>query len=328
MGIDEWEAALPQGGFEVFHTPQALRVLEAHTDATLRLYGAFKGEVPVGLFPVFVGSRAGGRLVTSPPPGMSVPRLGPIVMPTSPKQRKRESVNRNFVELVLDEVGADSARSLVRFVCPMTYDDPRPFQWADMDVSQSFTYVLDLRSETTESIRSQFSKSLRREIRRAEAADVSVSLEGTEAAERIYDDVADRYAEQDETFPVGREYFRDLVGTLRDRCRVYTARDANGAFLGGIVVLYSDDVAAFWQGGVRADYDGASVNSYLHWRIIADIIRGDAPDVWGYDLVGANTPNLCRYKSKFGADLVAYNTVESAGAQMSVAKRAYSLISN
>ncbi|MFC7137880.1 hypothetical protein ACFQRB_18380 [Halobaculum litoreum] len=46
-----------------------------------------------------------------------------------------------------------------------------------------------------------------------------------------------------------------------------------------------------------------------------------------YDLMGANTERICRYKSKFGADLVPYYTVESEGAGMKAAKTAYRLMS-
>jgi hypothetical protein len=45
-----------------------------------------------------------------------------------------------------------------------------------------------------------------------------------------------------------------------------------------------------------------------------------------YDLVGANTEHLCRYKSKFGGELVPYYTVESSGLAMDAAKGAYGLV--
>ncbi len=326
LDTDEWSQALPGSGFEVFHTTAALDVVDDHTTATRKLFGAFKGQEPVGLLPVFVESKAGGTIVTSPPPGMSVPRLGPIVMPTSPKQRKREAVNRKFVDLVLEAVDADSRRSLVRLVCPITYTDPRPFQWADMDVDQSFTYVLDLESTDAEAVKGGFSRDLRKAIRSGIESGVTVDVEGPDAVGKVYDDVDARYAEQGETFPADREYVCDLVDALGDRGRVYVARDSSGEYLGGIIALYSNDLIAFWQGGVRASYEGESINDLLHWEIITDALDDEPHDVSGYDLVGANTPRLCRYKSKFGADLVPYHNVESSGAQMSMAKRAYSLV--
>jgi hypothetical protein len=326
LDLDEWDDTLPDSGFEVFHTPQALTVLDEYTDAEMRLYGVFKGQEPVGMLPVFVESARVGRTVTSPPPSMLVPRLGPLFMPSSPKQRKRESVNRKFVNLVLQELDVDSSRSLLRFECPIEYDDPRPFQWSDLNVDQSFTYVLDL-TMSAEEIRGGFSSVLRQEIKQGEDTDFTVSVESPEAADSVYEDVAERYREQGESIPASGGFVRDVVETLDERSRVYVARDETGEYLSGIIVLYSNNLASFWQGGARASYDGISVNPLLHWTIITDIISGDAPDVSGYDLVGANTPHLCEFKAKFGGDLIPYYTVESAGIQMSLAKRAYSIVS-
>lgn len=326
INADEWSQALPDSGFEVFHTPAALDVLDKHTDASLTLFGAFKGQEPVGLLPAFVTSKAGGTVITSPPPGMAVPRLGPLVMPTSPKQRKRESVNQEFVDLVLDAIDADSRRSLVRFVCPIEYTDPRPFQWADMDVGQSFTYILDLEATDADTIKKGFSRDFRNRIGDIKDTEVIIDIEGLEAAERVYEHVDERYSEQGDTFSPDRDYVRDVVEALEDRSRVYVARDPAGEYLGGIIALYSNDTVSFWQGGVRASYDGISVNARLHWEIITDALADDPHELSGYDLVGANTPRLCRYKAKFGADLVPYYTIESAGAQMSMAKHAYALV--
>jgi hypothetical protein len=327
IGLSTWDSELPNSGYEVFHTPAALRVLDAHTDAEMRLYAGYKGEAVRGLAPVFVSEYPLGSVATSPPPGLAVPRLGPLVMPASPKQRKQESVNRSFVDLLVEELDATARSSLVRMECPRSYGDPRPFEWAGLGVDQSFTYVLDVAGRDLDAIRAGFSSSLRRELRSAKDAEVSVEREGVSGAMAVHDQVAERFDERDISYRLTRSYVRDLVSAMGECARVYVARDETGEYLSGIVVLYGDDVAAFWQGGVRNDDVAVDVNCLLHWRIIADIVDDPPLDsVRGYDLVGANRPRLCRYKAKFGADLVPYYAVESEGLPMSVAKRAYALV--
>jgi hypothetical protein len=331
LSLGEWERALPSTGFEVFHTPSALSTLADHVPGSLRLFGGFKGDQPVGLLPVFVRNRSVGRAALSPPPSRSVPRLGPLTMPTSPKRRKRERVNRRFTEAVLDELDVDSSRALFRVTCPLSYEDPRPYVWSDLDVSNRFTYVLETVNRTPDEVLSSFSKSLRREIRDAREADVTVTpVSPEEGAEAVFEDTKSRYEEQDRSFGLTWSYVDDLTKSLREdrRCRVYLARDDDGEYLSGITVLYSNDVAYFWQGGTRTDHDGVAVNSLLHWRIIRDLVESPPREsVTGYDLMGANTERLCRYKAKFGADLRPYYLVESAGSGMDVAKRAYRLFS-
>lgn len=324
---DDWSQALPDRGFDVFHTPEALEILDDHTDAELRLLGAYKGEHVVGLLPVFVRDSTVGRAVYSPPPSMGVPHLGPLVFSNSPKRRKQERANRSFIEQAVDHLDARSSSTLFRVISSPNYTDPRPFDWAGFSVRPSFTYVLDIGSDSPDDLLSSFTRSLRRDITKAEELDISVAVEGEAAAQQEYEEIESRYAEQGEPPPITWEYTRDIVTDLDERSQVYTARDGDGEFLSAIIALYSNDVAYYWAGGTRASYENVSVNSLLHWHIIKDIATDPpVPSVTGYDLVGANTERLCDYKAKFGADLVPYYVVESTGPTMQLAKRAYQLV--
>ena len=353
IDLSEWESALPSDGFEVFHLPEALEVLDRHVDAEMKLFGGFKGQHPIALLPLFVRRRSAATAVLSPPPGFNVPRLGPIMMPTSPKRRKQEQVNREFTRQVLDLVGpdvgldrrladvgvesafadrvldaldVDSRLLLVRMLTNTQYADPRPYVWSDIDAEPKFTYFIDLADGDTDALRKSFSKSLRRDIRDAEALDVTIEREGVAGARDIFRATERRYDEQDEPFDPTWAYVKDLFESLGERARAYVARDPDGEYLTGITALYSNDIAYFWQGGTKGIYDGTSVNGLVHWRLMADLVE-DPPveSVTKYDLMGANTERLCSYKAKFGAELVPYYLLESDGAAMNAAKHAYRL---
>jgi hypothetical protein len=329
LSLEEWGEALPASGFEPFHAPAALSTLAEHAEGDLRLYGAFKGDRPVGLFPAVVRERSVGTAVLSPPPGFSVPQLGPIVMPASPKRRKREKVNGSFAEHLVEELDVDSPLTLFRTVCNTSFPDPRPFVWADLDLDTRFTYKLRIGDDDPDDLLKSCSKSLRREIRDARDLDVTVEAEGTAGAREVYERTAERYAEQDRGFSLTWPYVRDLTEAMADddRCRTYVARGPDGEFLTGVVALYSNDAAYYWLGGARTVHEGVSVNSLVHWTMIEDIANDEPREsVHSYDLMGANTERLCRYKSKFGADLAPYYVVESGGPGMDVAKRAYKLV--
>ncbi|MEA5389559.1 hypothetical protein VB773_22060 [Haloarculaceae archaeon H-GB2-1] len=201
LTFDEWEEALPDREFEVFHTPEALRVLDDYAEGDLHLYGAFKGDQPVALFPLFVREAAVGRFVTSPPPSLSVPHLGPLVMPNSPKRRKHERINQTFAENVLDELDVETRGTLFRMVCPPEYTDPRPYDWNEFELTPRFTYVLDVGSSTPTEISDSFSSSLRREIRDADELDFDITVEGVDAARRVYQETTERFREQGSRSP-------------------------------------------------------------------------------------------------------------------------------
>lgn len=324
LTLDEWDDLLPDAGFEPFHASEALGVVDEYAEGDLRLLGGFRGQQPVGLLPVFVREQWSLQFVLSPPPGLSVPRLGPVLMPVSPKRRKREKLNQRFAEGVLEAVDADAHTTLFGMVGAPEYADPRPYTWAGHGVDPRFGYELDLRDRDEDDVLKSFSKSVRREIRKRDELDVSIELEGSAVAERICGNQKQRHAEQGLTFPTPRAYTGDLVDALGDRVRVYAARDPDGTFLSGIIVLYSNDAARFWQGGSKATYENVSVNSLLHWTIIEDILTDPSLDgVERYDLGSANNQRIARYKSKFDAELVPHYEVKSD--LMTLAKKAYSI---
>jgi hypothetical protein len=323
IDLDEWERRLPSRGIEVFHRPEALSVLDEHSSWTLRLLGAYKGDQPVGLLPAFERSASVGRAVASPPPGFGVPRMGPVLMPASPKRRKRERVNRRFVDSVMEHLDLDRRTTILRMVLSTHHGDPRPYEWRSMRVSAAFTYRLE--PDDLEQTMASFSKSLRREIRDGRELDVTVGREPG-SVQRVYRDARERYDEQGERLGFSLEYVEDLVDALGGSARTYVARDGRGEYLGGIVSLFSTDAAYFWLGGASNNFEGTSLNGLLHWTVIEDVATDPPNDsVTAYDLVGANTERLCKYKAKFGGDLIPYYEVESRSRLTQLAKKTYRL---
>lgn len=327
VGLTEWGEILPAEGFEAFHTPEALSVVEEYADGDLELLVGYKGDFPVAMLPAFAAERPVGRTVTSPPPGLGIHALGPLVSPRSPKRRKFERANRRFARGVREELSLDDATTLFRIGCSPSYGDPRPYLWAEDDVDVSFTYRLDLAGRTAEEALADASKSFRRSVRDGRDLDRPVTVEGVDAARAVFDQTKARYEEQDRGFTLTWPYVRDLFTELDERARTYVLRDEDGEVVSGVVVLYSNDHALYWLGGTRSEYEGTSVNAAIHWTVVEDVVE-DPPveSVSGYDLMGADTERLAKYKSKFGADLVAAYEIESGGAPMAAAKRLYEAV--
>lgn len=326
LTLSEWDDALPTTGFGWAHRPETLQVLDNYTTGELRLYGGFKGEQLIGLLPAVIRNELFAKAVISPPPGFGIPQMGPILMPTSPKQRKQEIVNREFTSAILDRVAAHDLLTLFGMSCSTEYADPRPYLWAGFDVETRFTYQLPLDATTPERLLQSFSREARRGIRDAEDAGVTVTVQGVDGARDIYSAHKARRNEQGDNYPVSWEYIRDLVATLGDRIRVYVAETSNGEFASGITVVYSNDTGYSLQGGTRTDRQSGSANELLHWRIIEDILTDPAlASIDRYDLGNANIESLAHYKSKYSAEPVPHYLIKS-GRLMDLAQKAYELI--
>jgi hypothetical protein len=111
-----------------------------------------------------------------------------------------------------------------------------------------------------------------------------------------------------------------------------TAATAAACYDDRVLALVSNDAVFYWQGGVGIDYEdeegrSISVNAALHRAILEDILTDpELEDVESYDLVGANTRRLCKYKSKFGGQLSPYYVIESDDASTKMAKAGYQLL--
>lgn len=323
VDIEEWGQILPETGVELFHRPEALRVITEHTDGEFHLLAGFKGQEPIGLFPVHESRKFGGRLLTSPPLGLGIGRLGPVVMPPSPKRHKQEITNRRFVEAVLEELAVDDSRTLLRLACSPQYTDPRPFQWDGFDVTPAYTYQLDLEETDREQLLGSFAADLRRSIRKRNEVDISIRTGGMEAAKQTYEAVEQRYAAQGYQMPLSWGFVRDLLEPLGDRARAYAAETDDGEFLGGQIILYSNETAYSWKGGTQTRRS-VSPNSLLHWKIIEDILTDPELDsVATYDMYTANSRRLTKYKRKFAGEQSVYYSIESSGMGMAVAKGVY-----
>jgi hypothetical protein len=302
-----------------FHRAAALDVFAEHADADLHRLVGFKGEEPVGVFPVFEVRKGPATLAVSPPPDLKVPYLGPAMVNTGKlKRRKRDRRHRRFVDAALDWVDEALSPSLVNLRTPVGYDDVRPFQWRDYDVTPRYTYVVDL-DTTPEDLLARFSADLRKRVRDDYDASYEVTEAGTDAIEPIVELTRERHREQGESFPLTASFVADLADALpAGAIRPYVCR-VDGEVAGGLVDVESDACAGAWLLTGKTDAP-VPVNDLLEWRVCVDgIERGlDA-----LDLMGANHERIYPYKAKFAPDLVPYYALQTGSVGVNTVAKVY-----
>ncbi|WP_231183648.1 GNAT family N-acetyltransferase [Haladaptatus sp. DYF46] len=299
-----------------FHRREALTHLAETANAELRLLVGYKGQEPVGIFPLFETTKGPFRMVYSPPPHLEVYYLGPALLNFSKlKQRKAERRHRSFIDGCLSWIDDEIDPHYVDVRTVDGYTDLRPFSWNGFDVSPSYTYILDL---TEEDLLMGFSRDARSNVRNRDD-DCTIREAGVEGIEAIIGQIQDRHAAQGKEYRIDSAFVTELYERLPEGCvRPYVC-ERDGEILGGMVTLEGGDTIYRWQGGAKHDLD-VPINDLLDWHIIRDARdRG----LSRYDLVGANLPRLCRYKSKFGPEPVAYHTVQRKAARMQAVTGVY-----
>ncbi|MFB6138950.1 MAG: lipid II:glycine glycyltransferase FemX [Halosimplex sp.] len=316
---DEWNRHVERStDTNPFHRAEALAVQADHSGTTYHPLVGYKGQEPVGVFPVFERSTGPVTAVFSPAPPLWVHRLGPAMLNVEKlSQRKRERRTHRFLDGCLDWVDEHCDPNLFRTTSELSFEDLRPFKWADADVTPEYTYVVDL-SVGREDLLAAFSSDARSNVgdlddgfafREGEAADV----------ERIVDAVRDRFAAQDEPFALPEGFARDLYEALPDGAmRPYVCR-REGEFVGGILTFETDERIHRWQGGVTPDVDFA-VNDNLDWTVMTDAMDRGLTE---YDLVGAGDPRINEYKAKFAPDVTTFHSVERSSLAMGALLNVY-----
>lgn len=289
-----------------YHYREVVEVVAAETDTTPHFLVGYKGQEPVGVFPVYEKAVGPATTVFSPPPNRQVNYHGPALVNLDKlKRRKQESRQSTFLEGCLAWIEDELSPKYAHVRTSSRFTDARPFQRAGFDLSPGYTYVVDL-TPGEEALLDSFSSDARRNVRKGDEIDYEVTLGDADDARRVIEQVAARHEAQGESYSVAPSFVTDLYreapdGTVRPLvCRV------DGEWVGGIVTLDGGDTVYRWQGGVKTDVD-APVNELLDWHVMTDAIdRGRDR----YDLVSAHEPSIARYKAKFGPEIETYLQME------------------
>ena len=303
----------------VFHRHEALEVQATHSNTTLHPLVGYKGQEPVGLFPVFEFWKGPVPFVFSPPFDLRVQYLGPALCNMAKlKQRKREQRHRRFVEGCIEWIEDRIEPRYLTVRTDWRYTDLRPFKWNGFEVQPSYTYVVDLGPDEEE-VMGRFSRTTRRRIRNHLDDEYDVESGGRDEIEWIVRQVNERFVEQGETTPLTESFVTDLYERLPEgQVRPYVL-SVDGDVLTGTILLEYDGTAHRWQGGVKVESDLPS-NELLEWHMMREAAGRGVTD---YEIVDANYPRLNEWKSKFGPEVRSYHLLKRTSTGMDAAVRLY-----
>ncbi len=314
---DQYVNRSPHGN--PFHFRGSLAVLADHANAELHPLIGFKGQEPVGVFPLFAVEKLGLSTLFSPPPGLLVPYLGPALLNMGKlKQRKRERRHERFIDGCFEWIEETLDPRYVHVRSDPRYTDLRPLEWNGMEVSMGHTYTVDLSIGEDELLK-RFSSDARSNVRDGTAENCTIEEGGESAIRRIITQVYRRYESQDESYGVTPGFVLDLKERLPEGCvRAYVCR-VDGRFVGGMITLEDENTIYRWQGGAKHNA-AIPANDLVDWHIMCEAMgRG----IDAYDLVGADSRRLNRYKAKFDPELGTYHQTERAGPAMRLVREAY-----
>ena len=302
----------------IYHSSAWLRIMERYHGSKLMLFAGKKGEEYIGLFPIFFKKMFMINTLFSPPPSLAVSHLGPIFLDNTSKQSEKEKIMIQFIDSILDYLGSKmNIRSFYsQFHSSHNINDMRPFIWRGFDVRPLYTYNINL-NRGLDSIKKDFSQSERRYLNKIiKDEDASLENGNEEDMVKINNMVRTRYADQGISYSVPDDYLLELFKHLPDDIFV-TKLLYNGNLISGMIYIKSGNTLSFWIGGTPPEKKISGANTLLHWWGIQKAIE---LELNYYEVMGANTEHLSKYKSKLNPELSMYFSISKKNLQGRMAK--------
>jgi hypothetical protein len=288
----------------VFHQIEWLRIMAKYTKTKLMLLVGLDGEEIFAALPLFYEEKYGGllRKLSSPPYPTGDPYLG-FVFPDSHRwnQSRWEHLLVNFQEQLEEYIRSKINPDSIFIATSPELTDVRPFLWSGYEAVPRFSYIGDIRDKDLTWDR--FNKSTRRNILKAETSGAFIEEGGEREYDLVIDWMAERYREQNMAFDLSKGYLKELYERFHPtNLRVFLC-NWDGEHVGGQVVLTYKNKYLFWLGGMRLKKEEIYPNFFLFWKLIE---WGRERGLEYFDLLGANTSSISKFKSQFGFDLKVY----------------------
>ncbi len=248
----------------IFHTWKCLKIIEKYSKTKLYPVIVQNGDAPLGCIPLFYQKKLWMKLLFSPPPHVALSRLGPVIADYDGlTQSKRESNIAEFYKNV-DEFIFSSINPDCLILSSGYLQDSRCYKWGGYHVEPTYNYVFCLNNEL-DKIWSNIRKNTKQDIRRAQRRGLSVREGNKEDMLRIYDLLADRYAQQERAVSVKKEYLIEMYEALYpSNLKIFVVEHEGNVVSGSIDVYFKDRVVS-WIGNAKA---AEHANDLLSWECL------------------------------------------------------------
>ena len=324
----EWDNFIDSSEIgQIFHKTFWLKAAEKETKTELiRLIGHEDKRI-LFVFPIFVKKFINFRMAFSPPPRCLIPNMGLVLIKEKYHQNTFESKYFKICNEIDYFIKYRIRANFIRFIHPTGLHDMRPFVWTNYNIKPRYTYHISLKSNK-EKIFNNFKSKTKNMIKRAlKYHEIIINNGDKKNYFEIIEQVRKRYEEQGLRMPGSNEYFEFIYKELYERNQIIikvARNNNNNKFVTGFIVLKYNKKILNWLGATPPKEDFKGINELIMWTVIRENINNELEN---YDLVGANTKHLCKFKSNFGPILKEYYEVEKADTKGNIIKKVYSEIS-
>lgn len=296
--VDSWDRLVHESGQgSLFSTSLWMDVLNMYPGGKARILGIFSSDEIIGGILLYERKKAFLNIMAYPPltPFTSII----LKQATSSRFSKIEGSQKKIIHAIS---GCLSKYNFAALQLHPSIKDIRPLLWMGWRSSAAYTYEIDL--SDIGQLWSRIGKDAKYEISKAESSGIEIAEDGDiEEFLVLYEKT---FSKQNLNAPLNLEFIKKMYKFLKskNRCRLYVAYKENAALSAALVVW--DGKKAYYLLAASEPDSKLGTNYMLLWHIIKHIPE----NLKALDFVGANIPNIAKFKREFATNLVNYHIVE------------------
>lgn len=309
---EQWDQFVDESEFgTIFQKSIWLEPLAKFQHLSFSIVSCFKGGKMIGGM-AFTWKKKFGLLPIIQIP-LKTPFFGPVFISSNTKYRSRiesqlHAVMSAFNDYIL------SRYQHISITFPPSISDIRPYSWNGFETGIRYTYISELNPEVQ--IQDDFDSDIRRRIKKAEELDykiiTDISDENITHAWELEQQSFLRHQFQQSGF--SKQEFLSFIKTLSGEGSLLVfSMIHEGAPIASVVTVHEKTrgIAYYWQAGANKEYLNTGLNQLLIQRVIEHY---SSDGYQKFDLLGADTNTIAKYKSTFNFPLVPmYSVSKSRG---------------
>ena len=286
---DEFVKSSPQGTF--FCSISWLQILEEVYNRPLKIIVCKRNHFIVSGIPFFENRRLFWKMIT---PVFLLPCDGPIFYSNpDTKPQKIIADQIDYLERLLKHLKSDY--DIIQLKTHYSFNDLRAFTWNDFQVEPEHTYICKLENE--QAIFGRFNQSLRKKIQKSKEQNFEITA--SKDVKAFVDLYLSSYKRHGKIAPISSDELELLLQKIIElpNVRLYFVKNENKLLAGRIVVEDKDTIYDLLAGSV--DESGLA-SSFL----VAEIMKKYAEKFAYFDFMGADHPEIEKFKRAFGGEIV------------------------
>jgi hypothetical protein len=298
---DELVARSPHG--TIFHKTAWLNACAEYTGKKFKIFGCFRDDILVGGCSLLIGKKWGFFSYAESNSGFTP--YGGFVLSSFPTTsvHKQETSSRQVIKSLIDCIKKEHFISIHVWNSP-EFLDIRPFFAGGWRSHIHYTYDFDLGVN----IESHIDTRLKKTLRRAEKE--QFIFESSSDTSKFYSLLCETYARKNLKPAASERFITDVCLFIRDQnCgELVVAKTPEDEIACAEIVVWDTKKAYRWAAASDTRFLDSGAPSLLLFTVLQ---RMQERSVKKINLMGANTPQLSRFITRFNPTLVPYFQIQT-----------------